>query len=358
MRILQINTEGGWRGGERQTLLTALGLRSLGHHVELLVRADGALAKRAQAQGLVVREVGSSLALGRWLARQGGAYDVLQAQTAKAVTWVVLTKWLHRRPIVFSRRTSFPIGSGAGLTRWKWARVDKLVAISESSAQAPRDMGLPVVVIRSAVPPVVANPQRVREFVASQGLQGRRLVGTAAALTTEKDPVTLIRAAAAVCARFEDVVFVHWGAPGEASALAQQALDAAGLGDRYRVLGFEAAVEQLYPALAVFVMASRFEALGSSVLDAMSQRVPVVATEAGGLKETLADGRGLLGPVGDASAMAANISLLLNDPARAAHMADQAMAYLQAEHDVADMVKRYLAIYAQVAGDRHPAASP
>ncbi len=352
MRLLQINTERGWRGGERQTLLTALGLRSLGHEVELLARSGGALSKQAQAHGLVVRGVDSSLALGLWLARHGGAYDVLHAQTAKAVTWVVLTKWLHRRPIVFSRRTSFPLGSGVRLTRWKWSRVDQLVAISDASAQAPRDMGLPAVVIRSAVPPIEADPQRVRDFIAKQGLQGRRLVGTASVLSSEKDPGTLIRAAAEVCARFEDVTFVHWGAPGDASATAQQALDASGLGDRYRLLGFEASVEQLYPALTVFVMASRYEALGSSVLDAMLQRVPVVSTDAGGLKETLADGRGLLGPVGDASAMAANISALLLEPTRAAQIAERALAYLHGEHDVAGMVNRYLAIYESVAGVR------
>ena len=49
MRILQINTERGWRGGERQTLLTALGLRAAGDTVALLVRAGGELEREARA---------------------------------------------------------------------------------------------------------------------------------------------------------------------------------------------------------------------------------------------------------------------------------------------------------------------
>ena len=40
--------------------------------------------------------------------------------------------------------------------------------------------------------------------------------------------------------------------------------------DRYLLAGFESRVEQLFGALSVFVMASRHEALGSSVLDVIN----------------------------------------------------------------------------------------
>jgi glycosyltransferase involved in cell wall biosynthesis len=179
-------------------------------------------------------------------------------------------------------------------------------------------------------------------------LRGKRLVGTASALSPEKDPVTLIRAAAEVCKRFEDVVFVHWGAAGEASAQAQACIQELGLSHRYLLLGFSSGVEQLYPALSVYVMASRFEALGSSVLDAMMQHVPVVSTDAGGLKETLANGRGLLGPVGDSHKMAVHIITLLSQPEVATKMAEHAYAEVRAQYDVDQMAQRYLAVYASV----------
>lgn len=352
MRILQINTERGWRGGERQTLLTALSMRDAGHEVELLVHGDGVLAARALEQGLRVHRACRALGFGQWLARQGGKYDVLHAQTAKAVNWAVLTKFAHRRPLVFSRRTSFPLGSRQWATRLKWSRVDQLVAISEASAAAPRMMGLDTLVIPSAVPPVPSDPARVQAFIAEQSLQGMRLVGTASALSPEKDPLTLIRAASLVCERFDDVVFVHWGASGQATEDAQQCLRDLNLGNRYRLLGFETAVEQLYPALSVFVMASRFEALGTSVLDAMMQRVPVVSTDAGGLKETLSNNRGLICQVGDARAMAEHISTLLEQPARATAMADAAYEDVVKEYDVHRMAQRYLDVYADLLAKR------
>ena len=348
MRILHINTERGWRGGERQTLLTALSQRKLGHEVELLAHSQGALLERARAQGFVVHTARSGLSFGAWLGRYGRGFDVLHAQTAKVVAWVVLTKFLHRRPIVFSRRTSFAVGAQQWATRWKWSQVSQLVAISEAAAVSPRAMGLSPVVIPSAVPPVEPDPARLQSWLDLHHLRGKRLVGTAAALSPEKDPVTLIRAAAQVCQHVDDVVFIHWGASGASSAVAQACIAELGLTERYLLLGFTEKVEQLYPALSVFVMASRFEALGSSVLDAMMQQVPVVATDAGGLKETLANGRGLLGPVGDAPQMAAHILTLLNQPAVATRMAAHAYAEVLAQYNVDRMAQRYLEVYAQV----------
>ncbi len=352
MRILQINTERGWRGGERQTLLTALNQRKLGHHVELLVHAQGELAKRAVEEGLSVHRVRSGASFGVWLAMYGRRYDVLHAQTAKVVSWAVFSKPFHHRPIIFSRRTSFPVGSTKWATHWKWQNVDQLVAISEAAAAAPRAMGLQPIVIQSAVPAVTPAPERVNAFVTQYKLEGRRLVGTASALSPEKDPITLIRAAAIVCAQFDDVSFVHWGASGQASAAAQACIDELGLQGRYLMPGFTTAVEQLYPALSVFVMTSKFEALGSSVLDAMMQHVPVVSTDAGGLKETLSNGRGLLVAVGDIDAIAINVIELLSHPVKAAAMAKHAYAEVNAEYDVERMARRYLNVYASVLSRR------
>jgi len=348
MRILQINSERGWRGGERQTLLTALGLRERGHEVELLVRRGGVLEARARSEGLRTHTAKSAAEFGLWLARHGAAYDVLHVQTANVLAWALLAKPLHRQPVVFSRRTSFPIVGFGGFSRLKWAYTDARVAISEAAAAAMRAMGLSVQVIPSAVPVVAPNPSRVREFLEREKLVGQRLIGTAAALSPEKDPVTLIHAAAKVCARYPDVTFVHWGAEGAGSDAARQAIRELGLGARYRLLGFESGVEQLFAALNVFVMASRQEALGSSVLDAMAQEVPVVATQAGGLKELLADERGLLCAPGDTTGLAGQIAQLLDDPERGSALAARALHEVRTRYGVDTMVQTYESLYRQV----------
>jgi glycosyltransferase involved in cell wall biosynthesis len=352
MRILQINSERGWRGGERQTLLTSLGLRERGHEVEVLVRAGGVLETRAQSEGLRTHAMNTTAEFGVWLARHGQAYDVLHVQTANVLAWALLAKPLHRRPVVFSRRTSFPIRGFSGFSRLKWGCTDVRVAISEAAATAMREMGLSVQIIPSAVPPVEPNASRVQEFILREKLAGHRLVGTAAALSPEKDPVTLIHAAAKVCATYPDVIFVHWGAEGAAAEAARLAIHDLGLEGRYRLLGFEVGVEQLFAALTVFVMASRHEALGSSVLDAMAQSVPVVATNAGGLKELLADGRGLLSEPGDAGGLAAHIVELLSQPERRLNMATLGLHEVQTRYGVEAMVEQYERLYLRAASFR------
>ncbi|KAG0738896.1 hypothetical protein G6F66_015221 [Rhizopus arrhizus] len=97
-------------------------------------------------------------------------------------------------------------------------------------------------------------------------------------------------------------------------------------------------------------MSSEEEALGSSVLDAFLQRVPVVSTDAGGLKESLADGRGVLVAVGDHQAMAAGMARCLDDAAFRHEVTERAYAYVKSEHDVQEMGNRYLAQFQRLLG--------
>src|SRR3546814_20370623 len=92
----------------------------------------------------------------------------------------------------------------------------------------------------------------------------------------------------------------------------------------------------------VFAMSSVEEALGSSVLDAFLQRIPVVSTDAGGLKESLAEGRGVLCKVGDHHAMAAGMQRMLDDTTFSQAAIERAYAYVNQEHDVREMGRRYL----------------
>lgn len=345
MRILQLNLERGWRGGERQTLITTRAMRALGQDVELVVRTDGDLARTARCDRIPVHHIDSALTLSAWLSKNGHAYDVIHAQTANCATSAVLTKQFHHRPIVFSKRTDFPVDAHPWMTRWKWNHIDQLVAMSCAAAIEPIKLGMHPEVIRSAVPIVHPHPKRIADFLDRYDLHGRTLIGTSSALVQDKDPLTLIHAAAEVCAVNDHAVFVHWGALGSEAKPARECVARLGLEHRYLFLGFEENPEQLYPALSVFVMTSRFEALCSSVLDAMVQKIPVVATNAGGLKEMLADNRGLLAPVGNANMLASHINWVLRHPEQAQAIAQHAYNYVREQHDVESMAKHYLEVY-------------
>jgi glycosyltransferase involved in cell wall biosynthesis len=357
MKILQLNFEKGWRGGERQTLYCMLAYRDAGHEVELLARAGGPLAERAAAQGFKVHAVRNVPAQIAFLAARGGRYDIIHAQTANTVTWAVLTKPLHRRPVAFSRRTSFVVKPGEEWkTGYKWRHVDLFVAISDMAATEPRRLGIKPVIIRSAVTPVHVDTDNLARLASEFKLPGKKVIATSAALIYDKDPLTMIRAVAELAKTRLDFVFVHFGGGGNYEAQARALVAELGLESVYFFAGFRKGVEDFYAAMDVFAMTSREEALGSSVFDAFLQRVPVVSTDAGGLKESLAGGRGILCAVEDHHGMAHGMSSLLDDTQLRQEITQRAYDYVRAEHNVAEMGGRYLAQFERLLTERGEAA--
>lgn len=348
MKLLQLNFEKGWRGGERQTLLCMQAFRQRGHEVSLLARRGGELARRAKEQGFPVHEFAGPFQACRFLAGQGRHFDILHAQTAGTLTWLALLKpLLGRRPLVFTRRTAFPLHAAkATRTRWKWQRADALVAISQAAAAEPERLGLHPLLIPSAVLPRPLNEALLDEFAREHVPQGKRVIATVAALTAEKDPLTMIQAVHLLRQKRDDFVFLHIGAGGDSEQAARERVATLGLEDTYRFTGFHSGIDDLYRLMDVFVSSSLHEALGTSVLDAFQYGVPVVATRAGGLVHSLADGRGLLCPVGDALALADAVDRVLSDAALRAGMVERARAWVQREHDVDVMAGRYLDLYA------------
>lgn len=242
-----------------------------------------------------------------------------------------------------------------------------IVAISQAAALEPRRLGLNVQVIPSAVESQALDVKHLREFanqfnvalpsdietaphLPHQHQPGQRFVlATAAAMSSEKDPLTLIRAIHAVRQVRSDFVFLHLGASGDTEYAARELVHDLGLEQHYIFAGFHRGIEDIYRLMDVFVLSSQSEALGTSVLDAFLYRVPVVSTDAGGLKESLAQGRGLLCAVGDHQALAAAILRLLDDAELRRSLADKAYRYVHSEHDVDVMARRYLKAYTSAA---------
>jgi Glycosyltransferase len=348
MRILQLNFERGWRGGERQTLLTMRQLTLAGHEVELLARAGGDLAKRAHEQQFIVHELESVPAVIRFLLKRRRQYDILHSQTANTMSWLAMLRPWIKSGIVFTRRTAFPLRKNESRNAWKWRQADAIVAISDAAAAEPRRLGLDVEVIPSAVEARPLNTDHLEAFAREHALEGRRVLATAAALTEEKDPLTLIEAVHRLSQKRDDFVFVHLGAGGSQEEAARKRVEELGLQDIYRFAGFRRGVEDLYRLMDVFVLSSRHEALGSSALDAFLYGVPVVGTNAGGLAEVLADGRGLASDPGDVEALAENMARVLDTPALRATMIERAARYVATHHDPSVMAARYLDLYTRV----------
>jgi len=150
-----------------------------------------------------------------------------------------------------------------------------------------------------------------------------------------------------------DVRVVLVGDGPERARLCRLAADL-GVADRVRVTGFvpHAQVPELLAGADVAVLPSRYEELGTALVEAMAAGRPVVAAAVGGIPELVRDrldGR-LVAP-GDPAALAAALTEVLDDPELAGSWAASARARV-AGHDWALLARRTLEVYRTVTAAR------
>src|SRR5699024_9581945 len=226
-------------GGERQTLLSLQALRQQGQQVALLARAGETLAQRARAANISVHEATSTLAVLRLLFKHRARFDVFHAQTANTLTALALLRPLLKGRLVFTRRTAFKVKKRLRLARWKWQQCDAFVCISEAAAAEPKRLGIDITeIIPSAVTSQPPNHKNINTLKKAWALNQHKVLGTVAALTPEKDPLTLVQAVGRLYQERQDFVFLHFGADGTLKAQIQQQIQALGLQDCYRLVGF------------------------------------------------------------------------------------------------------------------------
>lgn len=108
-------------------------------------------------------------------------------------------------------------------------------------------------------------------------------------------------------------------------------------------------------AADVFVLASEIEGLPLVVLEAMSEGVPIVATDVGGMPEAvISDETGFLVPNGDVEALKAGIARILGDPSVAKRMRQSALTRFERRFTMDRMLQAHRDLYMRLARARDP----
>ena len=156
---------------------------------------------------------------------------------------------LVRAPRVASRRVDFAVKGRA--SRWKYARCERVVAVSEAVAAVLRRDGIApdrVRVVYEGVPDRPPRPGGTGPAGGARRADDALVVGNVAALTDHKDHRTLLAAAAAVAARVPAAHFVIVGDGERKDALQAQAA-ALGLHGRVVFAGFRDDLDRADPRL-------------------------------------------------------------------------------------------------------------
>jgi len=344
LKILQINTEKTWRGGERQTFYTSLGLIKEGVSVSLIAKKNSPLAKKAIDNKINVIESRSNFHTFLILFLKAKEFDIIHPQSGKSHTEAVLTKIFHRRPIIYTRRVDF-VPKGI-FTRLKYKMTDSVISISSAISKIliESKMVESSKIISSAVANPVLNKNRALALKKSTlGDRQVKIVGIFSAFEDHKDPITLIEIAKLLRHKYKNLVFFHFG-DGKLFQDFKNQLIINKLQDSYFCFGHKHNVEDFYYIIDAFLITSKMEGLGSSVMDAFNFEVPVISTKAGGLKE-LVKNKGFICEVGDKNCLAKSIENVLYNTNLDRSFIQNAKDFVDKELSVSFMIKKYLKEY-------------
>lgn len=328
LRVIHVSTPMSWRGGEQQLAHLYRYLDRVGLQQIVLTAKGSAMLGHCQDQGWPYATFARKGPLTSgvawelcWLSRSYTP-DLIHVHDAHAhsAAFIATLFFGMRIPIIVHRRVDFPVGKNV-LSRWKFdhPHMRCVIAVSEAIREIGRE-GVKQkekwVTVHSGIDPELIrerkDPQRISDELGLQ--KGVPLIGNVAALADHKDHITFLRCARIYFDRGGSGHFVIIG-EGPERVHVEEERDRLGLNERVSLLGFRRDLPELLSGFDIFLMSSKTEGLGTSVLDAMASGIPVVSTKAGGIPEMIEDGtNGLLRSVGDLEGLAEALFELGSDP--------------------------------------------
>ena len=361
MKILHINTERTWRGGEQQTLnlLTGLVERRVDSH--LVCQPGSPMEKRARLAGIDVFPITMrgevDLAAAIQIRNQIGKhrYHIVHSHTSHAQSLVFLASIGTGVTRLVTRRVDFSIfrHSFLKLSGLKYRyTADFYLAISHKLKEVLVNDGIPderIFVVHSGIDPqrfmLATGKDLLSEFEIKEN---QKIVINVAHLAGHKGQIFLVRAIPHVLNRLPDTRFFIIG-NGELMDELKEAAAGLGLGQELVFTGFREDVADFYQIADLFVMSSVQEGLGTAVLDALALAKPVVATSAGGLPEIIKDGKtGRLVTPADPLALADGIVDMLTRVEAAKAMASAGQSLVRNCFSIDAMVDNNIRVYEKV----------
>ena len=333
MKIVHLNTERTWRGGERQTFWLARELHLRGHASLVACRPGFPLDQACRREGIpsipfrpfMEGDAWACLGLRRFLL--SGRVDVLHAHTGHGVGLGALAAWGTPVKFLATRRVDFPIRHNI-FSRLKHGRLDFFVAISQKVQGVLLGCGIApsrIELIPSGLD-VSCYPHTADRaaYRAGRGFGAEDLlIVNVGALVWHKGQSILLEAVSRVLQSAPRALFLFLGDGVMAEEL-KTMTRRLGVEKNVRFLGHRSDVLEYIAMADLFVFPSVSEGLGTSVMDALAIGVPTVAARAGGIPEIYGSNEApeLVAP-SDPLALAEGILKVLKDPAESARRVER-----------------------------------
>jgi glycosyltransferase involved in cell wall biosynthesis len=356
MRVLYVDLERKWRGGQSQALLTLDGLRERGHEVELLAARGSPVANRASEARITVHQV-PQFGLRAWAARSMRSliarrrFDLVHLNEPHALTAAWLARTHARLPLLLSRRIGFPLRKNA-VSQARYRAVERFVANSKDVAQSLIDSGIAAERISIVNEGVEIFPLRTPEQRSSArkdwGVRENEfLFGCVSVFVPEKGQRHLIEALPLVRALHPEVRLLLAG-DGACRAELEALTKRQGQTEAVFFPGFVKDVAQVYAALDAFAFPSEFEGLGTALQAAMAAGLPCISTRRGALGEVVDVDRTALVVEPNGKEFAVAMLRLINDEALRKNLSEAGRREVEQRFSAGRMVENTIRVYEDV----------
>jgi glycosyltransferase involved in cell wall biosynthesis len=338
-------------------------LARAGVDTHILPLGEGLREVRKDSLGLkgVLHQLGSVGTLWRYARRlsdfaRARRVDLIYSNSLKADFYGAVAAWLARLPVVWHVRDRIEEGylpRMAVLLVRVVARHVPICVIANSAST------LATLRLQRAKRTAVIASGLTREHIERCWVAERRnavpQIGIIGRIASWKGQDVFLEAAALLLRQGFTARFLIAGSPmfGEEAveqALRRQAVRL-GIHEQVEFLGFSD-VPAVLRSLDVLVHASKTpEPFGQVIIEGLAAELPVIATDAGGAREIIDNGRtGLLVPCGDAPALTAALAELLAQPERARRLARAGRVHVLEHFTIEQSARHSEALYEQLIG--------
>jgi glycosyltransferase involved in cell wall biosynthesis len=364
LSLFQIDAGKEWRGGQRQSLFLAKELKKRGLPFFFVVQPESPLHQKACEEELPVLpfkmrnefDLPAILRLAWAMKRKKCLLAHFHDAHSVAVGSVAAS--LAKVPFrIITRRVVFPLKKNPFSRRKYQKNVDAIIAISEGVKDVMVEGGVDpenIEVIRSGIDfssfeedsrALKYKDYLHREFSFAVD---DYLVGIVAHLADNKGHQCLIQATKILKQQSPKIKTIIVGEGPLSMELNRQAKEL-DVEDIVFFLGFRKDIPKILTSLDLFVLSSYLEGMGSSILDAMACRLPVVATKVGGIPEVVIHGEtGLLVPPRNPSALARAILKLYSNQTLASRLGQKGYELVHRKFSAEAMADKVVRLYEKV----------
>ncbi len=353
--ILHTESSKGWGGQENRTLKESIGLKKMGVRVLIACQPDSRLAKIAAENGMETRTVKMESSISPSaifsllkIIKQENVNIVCTHSGKDSMLGAIAGRLSSKKPkIVRTRHLALPITSKITYSVFphKVVTVSDYVRkylVEEKGIAAGKVFSIPTGVDLEVFNPDVVKAVSREELGISPDAV---IVGTIAILRRKKGHHTLLDTIPSVLKEFPKTVFLFAG-DGPQKENIEKKLSELGIAKNVKLLGLRKDIPEILKTIDLFVLPTLQEALGTSFLEAMAMKKPVIGTNVGGVPEVVNNGiTGILVEPEKPAALAGAIIALLKDKEKMRIMGDEGRRIVEKKYNVDVMATNLFNFY-------------